>query len=253
MNSKERVKKTFNHVEPDRVPVSELQMTSDVASEILGREAYTGGGSLHLASTKALFQSEEMGMEFGERVMKDVSDLYTALDIDIVMLPWRMQQKPTRKIDENTYYYEDKGTGLWEIMKYVQKADMFSVIDSSIRREGIPAIERLVEAREKAVKEQKDEEKEHVESPLKERLPHLTLWGHIDGYELLLNKTKDEIIAKVIDSLKKGAPGGGYIFDTSTGISGKTPVENFLIMLETAKKYGKYPIKKIRRFAPHDF
>ena len=44
MNSKERVKTTLNHIEPDRVPVFELSINNKVSSDILGRKTSIGGG-----------------------------------------------------------------------------------------------------------------------------------------------------------------------------------------------------------------
>jgi len=41
-------------------------------------------------------------------------------------------------------------------------------------------------------------------------------------------------------AIEEGAPGGGFIFGSSNAIQSSVPPENFLIMLETAKKYGKY-------------
>ncbi|MGC8977064.1 MAG: hypothetical protein ACP5OB_05510 [Candidatus Ratteibacteria bacterium] len=44
MTGKERVINAFSHKESDFVPVSDQLIVSKVASEILGRYAYTGGG-----------------------------------------------------------------------------------------------------------------------------------------------------------------------------------------------------------------
>ncbi|MBM4046347.1 MAG: hypothetical protein FJ279_14655 [Planctomycetes bacterium] len=43
MNSRERVLTTLGFTEPDRVPFFEQGVASNVASEVLGREAHTGG------------------------------------------------------------------------------------------------------------------------------------------------------------------------------------------------------------------
>lgn len=43
LNSKERVRKAFANLEPDRVPVFEQEIASNVACQILHRCAYTGG------------------------------------------------------------------------------------------------------------------------------------------------------------------------------------------------------------------
>jgi len=385
MTSKERIKKTLNDIEPDRVPIAELGIASGIASEILGREAHTGGGNLHRDETDALFQSEEAGKEFADRIFEDIIELYTSLDLDMVSLPWRMNVKPTKKIDENTFYYEDKQTGLWSLYRYISETDIFTEIDSSIRKEGFLAIERFLEKEEADIVKNNSEESsyskdldllvntfgeqkaivgdsgivipidtpwleafilrpelieryldiqlegalrriellaEHkadivigggdladkngpVYSPahfrkfilprlkkitalshkvglpyfyrtdgntwllarelfiesgvdgyveidksagmdlgeLKQKFPHLTLVGNIDCGETLVNGRKEDVISETIDCLRKAAPGGGYILAPSNFVQKGVPAENLLIMYETAKQYGAYPIR----------
>jgi hypothetical protein len=47
MNSKERMRTAFAHREPDRVAVGELDIDEQIASQILGREAWVGHGGSH--------------------------------------------------------------------------------------------------------------------------------------------------------------------------------------------------------------
>ncbi|MCD6219134.1 hypothetical protein J7K43_01970 [Candidatus Calescamantes bacterium] len=73
---------------------------------------------------------------------------------------------------------------------------------------------------------------------IKIRFPHLTLWGNVDSAKTLVSGSREEIIAEARRCIDKGAPGGGYIFGSSNTIHPGVPVENFLLMIETAKKYG---------------
>ena len=75
---------------------------------------------------------------------------------------------------------------------------------------------------------------------LKRRFPHLTLWGGVKCGSTLIRGTKEEIVTETKKAIEEGAPGGGFIFGSSNAIQSSVPPENFLIMLETAKKYGKY-------------
>jgi len=41
------------------------------------------------------------------------------------------------------------------------------------------------------------------------------------------------------------APGGGFIISPSHNIQPDTPIENILAFYQSAKEYGKYPIKDL--------
>ena len=385
MNPKERVLKTFRHEEPDRVPIFEQLINAKIVSEILGKESLElgAGGFFGFEEAKAYFEGREE--EFKER-MRETLKVYDILEMDIVQLPYQMKRKPTKKIDENTFYYEDKESSTWSIYRYFPKTSVFGLVDSSLRKEGISEIEKIVKIGEKAQKEKRNFWKDYqdldylvekygkekavvvaaggcvsiplepawlealiqrpdlverslelqlvgklqyietqvehgvdfiwgghdlcdkngpVYSPfhfrkfilprlkkitdlchklgvpylyrtdgniwpvaqelfvesgvdaygeidksagmdlgeLKTKLPHLTLWGNVDCGETLINGTKQEIIAETIDCLRKGAPGGGYILGSSNSIQAGVSAESFLLMLDTVKKYGRYPVK----------
>jgi uroporphyrinogen decarboxylase len=150
LSSKERVKMTFKFEEPDRVPIFEQQIASNVASEILGREAYTGGGGIGGMQIYELIYKGKRDL-LVERMAKDLTELYTKVDLDIVsppLVPNADSKGPAKILSEHTYYFEDENTGLWHISKYIPSSKMLMTIDSSIRKEGINAIERLVESME---------------------------------------------------------------------------------------------------------
>jgi hypothetical protein len=72
----------------------------------------------------------------------------------------------------------------------------------------------------------------------------ITLLGNVDCGDLLVNGTADEIAKETRRCIRHVAPGGGYVFSSSNSIHGGIPTANFLTMLETAKKFGEYPISE---------
>jgi uroporphyrinogen decarboxylase len=70
----------------------------------------------------------------------------------------------------------------------------------------------------------------------------ITFMGNVDCGRTLITGTKDEIVGEVKQCLLDGAAGGGYVLTSSNTITKMVPAENFFIMLEAARKYGKYPI-----------
>jgi len=66
--------------------------------------------------------------------------------------------------------------------------------------------------------------------------------GNIDCGHLLPFGTEEEVIESVKDTIKKVAPGGGYILTSSNSIHPGCKPENVIAMFKAAKKYGTYPI-----------
>lgn len=149
MTSKQRVRLAFQHREPDRVPIYEQTVCSRIASELMGRPMHTGGGRIRWEETAARWESEQAWQDYAGQLLQDVADLTRELDFDIVGIPWRHGAKPSEKLDDWTFRYDDRASGTWTIYHYDEASDVFDVVDSSVRREGIPAIERIVEAMEK--------------------------------------------------------------------------------------------------------
>ena len=66
--------------------------------------------------------------------------------------------------------------------------------------------------------------------------------GNIDCGDLLTNGTPEQVIKAVKMCIKTASPGGGHILSSSNSIHSGVKPENFLAMVEAAKKYGKYPV-----------
>ena len=67
---------------PDRVPAYTPTIACDVAAQILGREAITGGPSLWYAEAKAWVLGDQAHDEFEQRYEQDLLALHRALEIE---------------------------------------------------------------------------------------------------------------------------------------------------------------------------
>ncbi|HOV70391.1 MAG TPA: uroporphyrinogen decarboxylase family protein, partial [Clostridia bacterium] len=70
----------------------------------------------------------------------------------------------------------------------------------------------------------------------------ILLMGNVDCGRVLHLGTKEDVIRETKNVIKIASPGGGHILSSSNTIHSHVPTENFLTMLETARKYGSYPI-----------
>jgi uroporphyrinogen decarboxylase len=75
---------------------------------------------------------------------------------------------------------------------------------------------------------------------LKDRFPHLTLWGGVDCAGALVRGTPADVARETRSALAAGAPGGGYILGSSNVIHAQVKTENFLEMVRTLAQYGYY-------------
>jgi len=75
----------------------------------------------------------------------------------------------------------------------------------------------------------------------------ICLWGGVDlSYTLSLG-AENEVVEEVKDRIASAAPGGGYILSSSNSYSTAVKFENFKVMVEAGKKYGRYSSIKIQR------
>jgi uroporphyrinogen decarboxylase len=146
MNSKERVLTTLSHREPDRVPYFEQGVASSVTSEILGREAHTGGGGFRRDGIEAALCGPDAYAEYIQKSLQDWGDLIETLDFDVVTLPWFGKGEPTRKMDENTYLLGYEGSDDWSVIRLDSESDTLYTIDSAARSGDVSFVERRVRA-----------------------------------------------------------------------------------------------------------
>jgi uroporphyrinogen decarboxylase len=69
----------------------------------------------------------------------------------------------------------------------------------------------------------------------------ICLIGNVDVTYVLPLGTIEETINEVKRCIKDAANGGGYILSSSNSIHNSVKIENFMTMINAAKKYGKYP------------
>ena len=104
----DRVAAAFAGGLADRPPICHISFSSQAASAILGREAYVGGGVQRWREVSALWDGEDAHAEFIERSYRDAIDVAAACDHDMVrMTYWRMPRKPSAKIDDYTFAFDD--------------------------------------------------------------------------------------------------------------------------------------------------
>ena len=146
MTPKERVLATFEFESTDKVPIHHLGFSSQAASYILGREAYVGGGIQQWREAKALWEGEDAHKEFLKRSLRDAFDIGKAVDNDIIRLHyWRLNEKPTKKIDEYTFLYGDP-KNRYLIRRFVPSSELFSIVEEYPPRRKMTVSARFEEA-----------------------------------------------------------------------------------------------------------
>ena len=68
------------------------------------------------------------------------------------------------------------------------------------------------------------------------------LLGNVDCSQTLCIKDKNEVVEETKLCLESAAPGGGLILSSSNSVHNAVKIENFLEMLRTGRKYGRYPM-----------
>lgn len=64
--------------------------------------------------------------------------------------------------------------------------------------------------------------------------------GNVDNKTTLVKGSVEEVIEETKECMEIGKPGGGYIISSDHSFHDGIPVENLLVMIETAHKYGEY-------------
>jgi uroporphyrinogen decarboxylase-like protein len=148
---RERIQGAFEHRPTERVPVHHIGISSRVASAVLGREAFVGGGIQQWREAAALWEGEEAHQEFLERSFRDAIDLALALDQDIVRPEyWRMARKPAQRLNEYTFVYGSDDN--WLVMRFDPVTELYQEADRSSSAEmSLEELERQVEASEKPI------------------------------------------------------------------------------------------------------
>lgn len=154
MTGKERVQAVLDGGKPDRVPVMHISFSSRVASEILGKEAYVGGGIQQWREGAALWSGPDAHAEFIERSINDAIEISLACGHDMIRpYYWRDGRKPARRIDEYTFRCESPD-GSWVVKRFDPPTELYNTVDASPGPPHTPEnLEAEVEAAERAAEE----------------------------------------------------------------------------------------------------
>ena len=162
MTSKERVQAAFEKREVDKVPVHHLGFSSEVASALLGREAYVGGGIQQWREARALWEGEDAHQAYLERSWRDTIDIALLCLHDIVRPSfWRYNVRPTKRIDENTFLYSCGPEEKWRVLRYDPESEECHIFDYIPKpRRTFDDIKKEIEAQEKEVQGYKPKEED---------------------------------------------------------------------------------------------
>ena len=131
MLPKERVAAAFAHQPSDKVPIYQGGFSSRAASAVLGREAYVGGGIQQYREARALWGGPDGHAEFLQRSRQDAWDLVRTLDLDLVRPSyWRLPVKPTRRLDEFTFFY-GREEDTWRVMRFDPALELYQEVAAS--------------------------------------------------------------------------------------------------------------------------
>lgn len=131
MNSYQRSMAAFSKTKSDYVPIYCGAISSRVASAVMGRTMYVGGGIQHYRESLARFQGEQAHKEFVEKAQQDAYDWAEAMEFDYVRPAyWRYQYKPVSMLDENTFRYEREDGTYW-VMRYFDHFELFDCIEDT--------------------------------------------------------------------------------------------------------------------------
>jgi len=110
MNSKERVLKTLDREEPDRVPVGEWGIDHDTVEKVISHETYWRARA---KTTKALWAGKRD--EVVQSYKEDIVELIERLDQELVPVhlvpPKDLEPKEVKQIDEETW--KDEESRIW--------------------------------------------------------------------------------------------------------------------------------------------
>ena len=194
MYSKERVKTTLKHIEPDRVPMFELSINNKISSGILKRETFIGDGIAYKNAIISNMGSEEDLRKSFRDGFKDTIELYGMAKLDIVWLKIQKYLTPVfpnlanfgslgaydvevKEIGRNRYQIESE-EGFWSECFYDEdKSKGFYNTNDCIKEKGIEEFGRYVVYLEKKsrkipkqIKIGSEELKKAIENPQASKL-----------------------------------------------------------------------------------
>jgi len=177
MTERERFLAAFEGKATDRPPAYEQAFASDVASEILGREAHTGSVMLHYQEAVAAVKGPEAYRDFRKRMERDVVDLARALRLGAVAGPWTIGP-PTKQVGEYESLYGDP-EGDWAVYRYDPDSGTYGPVQYNRKPawRGREALKARVDEAWRGAEMWAEEERE-------EFTRHILHWRELVGEEL---------------------------------------------------------------------
>ncbi len=153
MTPKQRVLAAFAGEATDVVPVHHIGFSSQLASALLGREAYVGGGIQQWREVTALWNGPQAHGEFLERSFQDAVDIARVCGNDLLRPSyWRFRSKPTKRLDENTFLFEHGEERHWRVLRYDPPSEQCAIFPYRPQEKLTSEdIERSLEAQERAL------------------------------------------------------------------------------------------------------
>jgi hypothetical protein len=149
MTSKDRVKATFAHEEPDRVPVFELCINQPVAEAIMGREMLVGIGARLLGPIFYEYARKNQLAILAGRIISDHIRLYEDLDLDIIPVPMvPLEILTIEQVSDDVYRWIMPKLLGWRDIKVDLELDTWGEADSDITQGGMEGFRRHVSAME---------------------------------------------------------------------------------------------------------
>jgi hypothetical protein len=152
MTSRKRVLAALRQCETDKVPVHHLGFSSEVASALLGREAYVGGGIQQWREACSLWQGGRTHKEFLDQSFQDAIDIALLCEHDIVRPSyWRHDVPPTQRVDEYTFLYEHGPESSWTVLRFDPDSEQCNLFACAPRsRRTLDDLEEQVTVEERA-------------------------------------------------------------------------------------------------------
>ncbi len=111
----------------DRPPKYLPAIACEVSSRILGRPVHTGTGSLRYAEVLAWAKGDSAHADFEAQFLQDIVEIHHVLGVDVFRMPWRMNVRPSRQLDEFTFVIGDPN-GDHSIWRYNPESADFGLV-----------------------------------------------------------------------------------------------------------------------------
>jgi hypothetical protein len=230
MNSYDRFNAVLEHKKPDRLPLYIPTVACSVASEIIGRDADTGGDSLHFKEELSRLQGENAHREFLHKFQEDTIELYRKLKVDVIRETWRCKGRPSKKLDEHTLLFGDEN-GPHTIKRFFPKYQSYGVVESV----GAPRdVEELKQVLLREMKQNCSVSQDELHELYRD--------------QLTLKKMAEPYMPAIAGALGIGFPMDQVVWLEATVLEPGLLCEYFLFQTENAAKHIQFLRKQGYRF-----